>query len=208
MRGRSNLSPEAAALELIPADYSTPLDVIEIFGRAAPLEIDLGAGDGTLLEALATERSNRNFIGVERLFGRCRSACRKLASAGLTNARVLRAEISHVLEHMLPESSVTSFYLMFPDPWPKRRHQTRRVVTQDFLRAIHRTLVDGGTLRIATDQSDYFRQIDRAAGASDNFEIEKSDGGGGLPLTSFEARFQNAGVEIHRVLLRKVSSIK
>ncbi|MGI8482120.1 MAG: tRNA (guanosine(46)-N7)-methyltransferase TrmB [Chthoniobacterales bacterium] len=208
MRGASKLSPEAALLELIPAGDPTSLNFTEIFGRSAPLEIDLGCGDGTFLTALAKEQPERNFIGVERMYGRSRSACRKLASLGLTNTRLLRAEISDLLEHLVSACSVDSFHLMFPDPWPKRRHESRRVVTRQFLRLIHVALRPDGMLRIATDQPDYFEQIDRMARTSENFEIDESGSGDGLPKSAFQQRYERDGADIYRVVMRKVSFVR
>ena len=76
-----------------------------------------------------------------------------------------------LFEQMLPADSVALFHLMFPDPWPKRRHWRRRVVTEDFLASIHRALAPHGLLRIATDQVAYFREIERLAGQSTQFVI-------------------------------------
>lgn len=104
---------------------------------------------------------------------------------------------------MLPASSVTQFYLMFPDPWPKRRHWRRRVVTEDFFASVHRALVPHGVLRIATDQIDYFREIDRLAGESQfvtNPDLEPPGA-----LSTFEKRFSQS--EIYRLRLSKVSAV-
>ena len=78
---------------------------------------------------------------------------------GLTNLRVLRLELDYAVRYLLPENSVWRFHLNFPDPWPKRRHQTRRVVDGEFLEAIYRSLIDGGELWIKTDHEAYFQQI-------------------------------------------------
>ena len=123
----------ASEVELVPANCFQPLDLPAVYGRVAPLEIDLGCGDGSFLAALARESPEKNFLGIERLLGRVRSACRRIERAGLTNARVMRFEISYAVEHLLPPGSVTAFYLLFPDPWPKRRHAPRRLVTESFL---------------------------------------------------------------------------
>jgi tRNA (guanine-N7-)-methyltransferase len=76
-----------------------PLDLRSIFGRRAPVEVDLGCGDGTFLAALAAENPDTDFLGIERLLGRVRSACRKIERNGLTNARILRFEISYAVEY-------------------------------------------------------------------------------------------------------------
>src|SRR5207245_11080974 len=90
-----------------------------------------------------------------------RSACRK--ATRIDNMRVIRVETSYAVRYLLPEQSVQVLHLLFPDPWPKRRHQRRRVMTSEFLRSVHRALAPQGVLRIATDQRDYFEQMQRLA---------------------------------------------
>jgi len=196
----------ASEVELVPANCFAPLDFEEIYGRHAPVEIDLGCGDGSFLAALAGENPDRNFLGIERLAGRVRSACGRIGRSGLKNARVLQFEISYALERLLPENSVASFHLMFPDPWPKRRHAPRRLVTENFLASLHRALVANGTLRIATDETDYFRQITRLVAQSPLFAVS-SDAVPSAASSKFEKQFTLAGVKIHRLALRKVSPV-
>jgi len=196
----------ASQIELVPANCFEWLDFGAIFGRHAPIEIDLGCGDGSFLAAMAAENPARDFLGIERLAGRVNSACRKIERAGLTNARVTRFEISYAVEHLLPPSSITAFYLLFPDPWPKRRHAARRLVNADFLGSIHRALVAGGTIQIATDEAGYFRQITRAVSSSRDFAIVPNSTSA-LPVTKFERGFRERGVPIHRLELRKVSPV-
>ena len=194
-----------AAVEFIPLDERQPLVWSELFARHGPVEVDLGCGDGSLLAALAEQHPERNFVGVERLVGRVRSACLKVALRGLTNARVLSVDIRDAVQQLLPAESVDWFHLLFPDPWPKRRHHRRRVVTAQFLDAIATALVTGGTFHVATDQADYFAQIVRLARGTPRLELTADDSFKPQPVTTFEKRFRAAGVEIHRLVLRKVS---
>ena len=197
-------------IELIPETYVTPLDLLAIFGRVAPLQVDLGCGDGSFLCELASRYPERNFLGTERLVGRVAKSCRK--SANLENVRVLNVESSYAVGYLLPERSVETFYLLFPDPWPKRRHHRRRIVTKAFLESTHRTLENGGVLQIATDQLDYFRQIERLAHASSLqislAEETSSDKNDNFPLTKFERRFSALGAPIYRLTLRKISPVR
>ena len=82
--------------------------------------------------------SEAKFLGIERMRGRVEKVCHKAAKIG--NVRVLHLETSYAVRYLLPENAVETFYLLFPDPWPKRRHQRRRVATSEFLDAIHRAL--------------------------------------------------------------------
>jgi tRNA (guanine-N7-)-methyltransferase len=203
-----------------PESLVERLDVENIFGRKAPLHVDLGCGDGSFVCALAQRTPAKNFLGIERLLGRIRSAARKAASIG--NVRLLRMESSYAVRHLLPAGSVETFYLLFPDPWPKRRHWRRRIVTEDFLRAVSDALVKNGTLLVATDHLDYFEKITETAQASPNFTIVNltsadpfdchshygGHAGPALPLTKFEQKFRAQGEAIHWLELRKVSPVR
>lgn len=195
------LAPDA---EIIPANYFAPLDLKSIYGRSAPIEVDLGCGDGTFLVGIAGANPERDFLGIERLLGRVRSASRKITQRELPNARVLRVETSYAVQQMLPLGSVTVFHLMFPDPWPKRRHWRRRIVTEDFFTSVHRALVRDGLFRIVTDQFDYFQEIERLADQSPRFTISSDPEPRRGPST-FEKRFSQC--KIYRLVLRKVSDV-
>jgi tRNA (guanine-N7-)-methyltransferase len=191
-------------VEIVPANYFAPLDLKSIYGRSAPLEVDLGCGDGSFLVEIAATNPARDFLGIERLLGRVRSAHWKITQRELTNARVLRIETSYAIQQMLPANSVALFHLMFPDPWPKRRHWRRRIVTEDFFVSVLRALAPDGLLRIVTDQIDYFREIERLAAQSSQFVTSPDPEPRRAPST-FEKRFSQS--EIYRVVLRKVSDV-
>lgn len=200
-------SAEAVAAldpEILPKDYFTTLDLAAAYGRRAPLEVDLGCGDGSFLVASANSNPEHDFLGIERLAGRVRRACRNIGRSQVTNARVLRVESSYAVEHLLPSASVEVFHLLFPDPWPKRRHWRRRVVTSDFLAALDRALVPQGSVRIATDQTDYFHEIERLVSQSACFAVSP-DTEVRSAISTFEKRFRQCDLEIHRLVLRKVS---
>ena len=145
------------------------LDLEKIFGRNAPFYVDLGCGDGSFICALAERMPERNFLGIERLLGRIRSAARKAATVG--NVRLLRMESSYAVRYLLPAGSVKTFYLLFPDPWPKRRHHRRRIVTRDFLArsAMHWLKMEGSS--IATDHLDYLEKIEEIARTNPDFTV-------------------------------------
>ena len=196
-------------IELVPETYVAPFDLIAIFGRIAPLDVDLGCGNGDLLCELARRHPERNFLGIDKLAGRVMKACRK--AGALDNVRILKVESSYAVRYLLPESSVENFYLLFPDPWPKRRHHRRRIVSHDFLDSIHRALEPRGTIHLATDDVHYFEQMQRVASSSHKFECimhssfrEDVD----LPVTKFERRFREQGAPIYRLALRKTSPVR
>jgi tRNA (guanine-N7-)-methyltransferase len=196
----------ASESELVPGNCFEPLSFRSIYGREANIAVDLGCGDGSFLAALAAGDPAKDFLGVERLAGRVRRACRRIERNGLTNARVVRFEISYVVEHLLPVNSISVFYLLFPDPWPKRRHAPRRLVTERFLASLHRALWAKGIVRIATDQTEYFHQITRLVAHSGLFAVDPNPRFPG-PATKFERIFLQQGVTIHRLELRKISPV-
>ncbi len=208
MRNNTTVSPAAASVEWVPKDYLAPLDFKEVFGRNAPLEIDLGCGDGSFVTALAQQRPERDFLGIERLLGRVRSACRKAAKENLTNLRVLRLEIAYAVRYLLPAESVATFYLLFPDPWPKTRHHRRRIVTAEFLESIRNALLPDGILRIATDQADYFEQITRLGAAVAGFTATSPVLEDVYPVSTFGARFREKDEKIYWLEVRKFSPVR
>ncbi|MGH8099756.1 MAG: tRNA (guanosine(46)-N7)-methyltransferase TrmB [Chthoniobacterales bacterium] len=203
-----NRSPKTRfvlVVELIPESYVEPLDLEKAFGRSSPLDVDLGCGDGAFLVAMAERYPERNFLGIERMRGRVEKVCRKAAK--VSNVRVLRLETSYAIRYLLPQNTVETFYLLFPDPWPKRRHQRRRVATSEFLDAIHRALRRHGALHIATDDRNYFEQIQRVAQSDPRFARLDNSGDDHLPATRFQKRFEERGAPIYRLTLRKISPV-
>ncbi len=208
MRNNKTVSPTAASLEWLPGDYLAPLDPDLVFGRNAPLEIDLGCGDGSFVTELARRHPERNFIGIERLLGRVRSTCRKAARENLANLRVLRLEIAYAVRYLVPAESVATFHLLFPDPWPKTRHHRRRIVTAEFLESIRHALVPGGNLRIATDQADYFAQITRLCATVTGLTAMNPILDDAHPVSTFGERFRQSDARIYWIELRRVSPVK
>jgi tRNA (guanine-N7-)-methyltransferase len=187
-----------------PESLTNRLDLEKIFGRKAPLHVDLGCGDGSFLCALAQRMPCKNFLGIERLLGRICSAARKAAS--LVNVRLLQMESFYAVRYLLSAESVETFYLLFPDPWPKRRHHRRRLVKPDFLNSIHTALRKDGVIYIATDHLDYFQKIKKIAESTPAFAIVDVDVE--LPPSGFELTFRQKGAPIHWLALRKISPVK
>jgi tRNA (guanine-N7-)-methyltransferase len=193
-------------LEVVPELQIARIDLVELFGRHAPLHVDLGCGDGSFLCELAEQFPKTNFLGIERLTKRVEKIRRKALE--IKNVRVLGTDTSFAVRYLLPENSVETFYLFFPDPWPKRRHQQRRIFTCEFLDSIAAALEQNGTFRIATDQLDYFHQMERLSRGHSQFEIVLSSRNDPvLPRTKFESRFRQQGMPIYRLTLRKTSPV-
>ena len=194
-------------IELVPELQVAPMEIAELFGRSAPLHVDLGCGDGSFLCEMAQQFPKTNFLGIERLTKRVEKVRRKAEK--IENVRMLRADTLFAVRYLLPERSVKTFYLLFPDPWPKRRHQFRRIFTRDFLNAIAVALEKHGFLRVATDQFDYFQQVERISRAHQQFQVVlRSPDDAVLPVTKFERKFRKQGVPIYRLTLRKTAPVR
>jgi tRNA (guanine-N7-)-methyltransferase len=191
-------------LQYFPADYFRRLDFAGVFARPAPVEVDIGCGDGAFLVGRAEAFPGRNFLGIERLLGRVRKTCRRAERRALTNLRVLRLESGYAVEWLLPRGSVAVFHLLFPDPWPKRRHWQNRVFQPPFLRSLHAALAPGGEVRIKTDDAHYFAHMRAVFEADSSFREMPWPEDEPYPPTDFEGEFLEKKLPIHRARLVKV----
>lgn len=193
--------------QLVPEDYFRRLERDEIFADSAPLEIDLGCGEGAFLLAMAQRFPDRRFLGVERLLGRVHKVCRRAEQLGLANLRVLRLESAYAIDYLLPLASVSRLHLLFPDPWPKKRHHDRRVVKTDFLAPLHRLLTPQGEFLFKTDHPEYFEEAAECVNASPHFDsLGWDDDDFPYPQTDFERLWTSKGKEIHRARWRKAQT--
>lgn len=200
-----NVLPRPAlAGELVPSHYFREFDLAEICRGDRPLEVDLGCGDGSFLIDMAREFPERDFLGVERLLGRVRKVCKKITRQKLENARVLRLESNYVVRWLMPPASVSRLHLLCPDPWPKIRHHRRRLVQQEFLEAVERTLVPGGEFLFMTDHEEYFHWAAAKVAEFGRFESEVWDENTFFyPKTDFQQQWEAEGKCMWRLRSRK-----
>jgi len=202
--------------EFMPADYFRRHSADDIFGNDHPLEIDLGCGDGSFLIEMAQHYPERNFLGIERLLGRVRGVCKRIQELGLTNVMVLRLESQYTLEYLLAPASVSRLHLLCPDPWPKARHHKRRLVQQEFLHILQKTLSPGGEFLFKTDHLKYYEWLlDQMQRFNDTnpektttlepWPEENEEGGFFYPKTDFQRLWEGKGMKIHRIIFRKVN---
>jgi tRNA (guanine-N7-)-methyltransferase len=186
-----------------PADIVEQLPLKKLFSTPGPLEVELGAGDGSFLIAYAQAQPETNFVGVERLLGRLRKIDRKARRASLNNICLLRMEASYFVQYLVPRESVHSFHIYFPDPWPKRRHWKNRLITEAFTEILRAALVPSGTVYLRTDNSDYFEQM--LASFKTNLNFAKIETPEKLLAftTDFERGFHSQGVPTLHATYRK-----
>jgi tRNA (guanine-N7-)-methyltransferase len=136
-------------------DRSYGGSVFDLFPVRRPIEIEVGAGKGRFLLRRAAANPDTNFLGVDYRWRFLREGVERRDKRGLENLLFYKAEAEEVVGHLVPDDSVRAFHIYFPDPWHKRRHRKRRLLTPDFFKMLHRRLEPGGLLELATDNFDY-----------------------------------------------------
>ena len=181
-----------------------PLSWPELFGRDAPTDVEIGSGKGRFLNELATRHPERNVLAVERSGKYHRLCCDRAARRGLTNVRLIRTTGEDLLFRLLAHESVCNLFVLFSDPWPKKRHHKRRFFTPENVAAISRVLVPGGRLLVKSDHADYAAVIEEVlANAPGLTPIEADQSFTELPLTGFEQKYLADGRTIHTFVLEK-----
>lgn len=175
-----------------------PLEWREVFATERRVEVDIGCGKGSFLLWSAQTRPDVNFVGVDRLLRRLQKVDRKIRRFSLQNVRLLRVEASYLVGYLVPKASVSAYHIYFPDPWPKRRHHQRRLMSGSFLLDLHRTLQDGGVVNCATDHEEYFQWIQGEFGRAAGFIETKPEILHEQTRTDFERKFLAVGKRIHR----------
>ncbi|OGX12436.1 MAG: tRNA (guanosine(46)-N7)-methyltransferase TrmB [Omnitrophica bacterium RIFOXYB12_FULL_50_7] len=143
-----------------------PIVFREFFGNSHPVELEIGCGKGKFLVARAIGNPGTNFLGIDRVSKFMNIGKTRAQKRALPNIRFLRAEGKAFLTEAIALGSVSLFHIYFPDPWPKRRHQVRRVFTSELLVLLHARLVPGGLVEIATDDKDYFVAMKKTIAAT------------------------------------------
>ncbi len=201
--GRLTKGQESAMNECWPTmgiDYQPQLLIWqEVFGNSNPVVLEIGFGMGASLVEMAKNAPEKNFIGIEVHspgVGACLASAR---DAGVTNLRVMCHDAVEVFENMIPEASLATVQLFFPDPWHKKRHHKRRIVQLPFAEMVRSKLkLDSGIFHMATDWENYAEHMieimEQAPGftniAEEGHYVPRPDE---RPLTKFEARGHRLG---------------
>lgn len=191
-----NLRPDEALW------FGEEFDAAGMFGREAPLEIEIGSGRARFLVAAARASPAHDFLGLERSLSYYRVCRERVERYGLSNARVLRADGRLFAESLLPDS-IRAFHVYFPDPWPKKKQRKRRFLDAVTLELLASRLEPGGTLRIATDYAGYGRSIGSLLETVDALVRLEWAALPPPPSTSYEVKYQAEGRPIWRFLLRR-----
>lgn len=183
------------------------LDLTEAFGRAAPLIVEIGPGMGESLSPMAAVRSGANVLAFEVYHPAVARILAKLARDSVENVRVVEANAVEGLSALLPEASIDRLWMFFPDPWHKKRHRKRRLLTPAFADLAASRVKPGGLWRLATDWEDYASQMRDVLDEHPDFE-NLSPGGWAprwdkRPVTKFEQRGIDAGRHIFDLSYRR-----
>lgn len=182
----------------IPAE-GVALDRAALFGRGAPLELEIGCGMGDAVAAMASARPDHDFLAVDVHTPGLGSVLRLAERAGLTNLRAASGDALDLLRHQIPSDSLEAVHVYFPDPWPKARHHKRRIVRPDVVALIADRLRAGGMLYCATDWAEYAHEMLAVLGA-EPWLANRCEGFAHRPphrpVTKFEARAVRDGREV------------
>ncbi len=185
---------------MIPVDLdavSIPLLWDELFGRPGPVHIDLGSGKGRFLLELAAARPELNLLGVERARKYYELVCQRTAKRGIGSVRLLHTTGEDLLFRLLREASVDTLYVLFPDPWPKKRHHKRRFFKRENAERITQVLHPGGRLLVKTDHPEYAEVIGQVLSDLPGMRpLDPEAAFAGLPITGFEHKYRIEGRRI------------
>jgi tRNA (guanine-N7-)-methyltransferase len=187
---------------------ATPLAVDQVFGRHAPLVVEIGFGMGQATAQIAAERPDLDFIGIEVHPPGVGALLREIGQQGLGNLRIVQHDAVQVVQHMLAPASLAGVHVFFPDPWHKKRHHKRRLIQPDFVALLASRLAPGGWLHCATDWQPYAEQMLEVLGACPALQ-NTADGYAPRPamrpLTKFEARGLRLGHGVWDLVFRRSS---
>jgi len=184
------------------------IDSCKIFGRVAPLVIEIGFGMGQSLVTMAAAAPATNFVGIEVHRPGVGKLLHSMVEQGVDNIRVYCHDAVEVLRDCIPDASLDTVQIFFPDPWHKKKHNKRRLIQPPFLALVSSKLKPGGTLHLATDWENYAQQMLEVLGAAGG--LENTCGPGQFaprpehrPLTKFELRGERLGHGVWDLVFRR-----
>ncbi len=194
-----------------PEELPKPWNPTELFGRVAPLELEIGSGKGLFIRRAAVQFPNHDFLGIEIGLKYARFAAAGILKRGLTNAVMVGGDATKVLEEQVPDDFLEAVHVYFPDPWWKRAHRKRRVLREEVLRLIERRLRPGGTLHFWTDVEEYFQSTLKLLAKSTTllgpFDVPEHEAEHEFDYrTHFERRTRLHGENVFRTEFRKRES--
>jgi len=179
----------------LPED-GPPIDLVEVFGRVAPVVVEIGFGGGEALLELAGAQPERDVIGIDVHVPGIARVLREVDERGLGNVRVVEGDAMVFLDR-LPVACLSEVRIFFPDPWPKARQQKRRIIRPDHVATFVERMAVGAELHLATDWADYAEHMVEVCGAEPRLAGGIVPRPGWRPLTRYEQRGLDQGREPH-----------
>lgn len=213
-QGRVTKAQEEALENLWPVfgieAADTLLDLPRLFGRVAPITLEIGFGNGDSLAQMAAAAPERDFIGIEVHTPGVGHLLKLVGEQGLQNVRVMNSDAVEILQKRIPAGSLNRVQLFFPDPWHKKKHNKRRIVQAPFAALIASRLQTGGVFHMATDWENYADNMADVMETSPDFanlapEPPYSPRPETRPLTKFENRGLKLGHGVWDLLYRKIT---
>ncbi len=203
-QGRISPAQTRALRELLPK-YAIPyceatLDLDQVFGRRAPIVMEIGFGMGEALAEHARAHPAHDYVGVEVYSPGVGSLLNVIERERLSNLKIIQHDAVEVLQHMIAPGSLRGMHIFFPDPWPKKRHHKRRLVNCDFVALACDRLGSDGYLHFATDWEPYAQEILSLWGAEPRVELKQALE---RPRTKFEMKSELAGRKVWDLLFAK-----
>ena len=191
-----------------PEELPLPWNPAKIFGRQAPLELEIGSGKGLFIRSAAKRTPEHDFLGIEIGLKYARFSAAGIARWSLPNAVMVCGDAAGILEELIPADSLEAVHVYFPDPWWKRAHRKRRVLRVEVLKRIEDCLEPGGSLHFWTDVEEYFQTtlklLAQTTALQGPIEVEQEEAEHEFDYrTHFERRIRLHGEVVFRAEFRK-----
>jgi tRNA (guanine-N7-)-methyltransferase len=180
------------------------IDLKQIFPTSESVIMEIGFGMGEATAIIAKNHPNNGYIAVDVHPPGIGKLLARIVDNGLTNIKVIEDDVHVVMQHMIPDESLDGIHLYFPDPWPKKKHNKRRIVNEGFLQLIHPKLKKNGFIHIATDWVPYAESIKEVFAASTLFTGGVIDKPEWRPVTRFEGQGIDKDHAVSDMLYTKV----
>lgn len=179
------------------------LDLNALFGNDHPVILEIGSGKGRFLIGTAMAHPERNLLGIEKSLHYHRVIRDRVLKRGLTNVRLINHDAFLVLRDMIPDASIAEVHVYFPDPWPRKKEQKRRIIRPEVLEQMKRVLVEGGSGIYVTDHREYFEAAAPHVEAAFPKSERRIPGPDDPPRTNYEAKYRAEGRPIFEIRFRK-----
>ena len=202
-QGRFSPGQQRAYAKLLPRFgvpfQAQPLDFKSLFGRPAPVVLEIGSGMGDTTAAIAAAQPEVDYLAVEVHMPGVGGLLKLLGEQALTNVRIIQHDAVEVVKEMVPPASLAGIHIFFPDPWPKKRHHKRRLLQPAFAALLATRLAPGGYLHFATDWEEYAVQALEVLAGTQGL-VNSGDGFMARPEGRPQTKFERRGLKLGHVV--------